>query len=116
MTRDERRATDRRYDPDAAHMVRVQTVYALAVGGVVTLAGLVILVADVLVEALDWRATVAGGALVLLGLVASMPRVFMPVLSAVLKKIPWGRVEIPHALPQIVPDEAGDVAPPPGDG
>ena len=101
----DRRVDDRRHDPDAAHMVRVQTVYALAVGGVVTLAGLVILVASVLFEALDWRATVAGGGLVLLGLAASMPRIFLPILSAVLKKIPWGRVadngDLTRALPKL---------------
>ena len=47
--------------------------------------------------------------MVLLGLAASMPRVFLPILSAVLKKIPWGRMadngDITRALPKLVKED-----------
>lgn len=104
--KEDRRQDDRRHDPEAAHMKRVQALYALAMGGVVVLAGLVILVVSVLSESLDRRATIAGGGLVLLGLAASMPRVFLPLLSGIVRKIPWGRVaaEVPRELPRLVED------------
>lgn len=89
-----RRREDRRHDPDAwstQHRKQVKFIYGLVVGGILILTSLVgglwALFNDRLTVAVS--VTVAAGAL--LGLVASMPSIFMPVLSAVLKKIPFGR-------------------------
>lgn len=113
MTESERRRADRRHDPNAwsaDHRRAVKTIYGLAVGGVLTLAGVVVIVWAVLNERVEVATLGVASALVLLGLVASMPGTFMPVLSAVLKKIPWGRNgeaggPATRALPYIADDD-----------
>jgi hypothetical protein len=77
---------------------------------VLTLAGVLVIVWAVLNERVETATLGVASALVLLGLVASMPGTFMPVLSAILKKIPWGRNGEPdgpinHALPHLVDDD-----------
>ena len=104
---EERRGEDRRTDPDAwsaAHRKQVKFIYALVVGGLLILSSIV---GGLWALFNDRMTVIVGGVVaagVLLGLVASMPSVFMPVLSAVLKKIPWGKAN--GTLPTIDEEDA----------
>ena len=111
-----RRKDDRRVDPDAwspAHRRNVKFIYGLVVGGLLIFAGVIVVIWGVTNDEVGNRVVLLGGGLVLLGLVASMPSTFMPVFSAILKKIPWGRAaeengSITRALPRIETDEDGE--------
>lgn len=90
----ERRTSERRHDPDAwsaAHRRQVRFVYALVVGGILVFAGIIVCIWAITNETVTNMVALLGGGMIVLGLVASMPRTFMPVLSAALKKIPWGK-------------------------
>ena len=104
---EKRRGEDRRIDPDAwtaAHRKQVKFIYGLVVGGILILGGIAGLIVNAMRGPVTMMALVGSGAFILLGLVASMPSVFMPVLSAVLKKVPWGKAN--GALPTINEEDA----------
>ena len=85
----------------------IAAMYGLVAGAVLMLAGLAVILFDVFREAGDLRVMAFGIGLVLLGGTAALPATFMPILSAVLKKIPWGKTAelSPPTLPTVVPDE-----------
>ena len=89
----ERRSTERRNDPNIwsdQHRKQVQLVYAMVVGGIIVVFGLTILAWAVMQAGeTNKTALIVGGSICLVGLVASMPRTFMPILSYVLKRIPF---------------------------
>ena len=89
----ERRSTERRNDPNIwsdQHRKQVQLVYAMVVGGVIVVFGLTILAWAVMQEGTPSKtALIVGGSICLVGLVASMPKTFMPILSYVLKRVPF---------------------------
>ena len=88
----------------------VYAMYGLVVGAVLMIAGLVVILFDVLTgEGTEARILGLGIGLVLLGGTAALPKTFMPILSAVLKKIP-GRAETitPPDVTDIVPKDDDD--------
>ena len=92
---------------------RTKTIYAmygLVVGAVLMAAGLAVILFDVFRAEGDMRVMGFGIGLVLLGGTAALPGTFMPILSAVLKKIPWGKTAelTPPTIPSGVPDEDED--------
>ena len=115
---DDRRSAERRNDPNvwsAGHRKQVQTVYAMVVGGVIVLFGLVILSWAIMQEGdPNLIALGVGSGVCLIGLVASMPKTFMPILSYVLKRLPIlrkvanGDIKVDASelnLPAIVPEK-----------
>ena len=90
---------------------RTKTIYAmygLVVGAVLMLAGLAVILFDVFRDEGDLRVMGFGIGLVLLGGTAALPATFMPILSAVLKKIPWGKtadLSPPKLLDGVAQDE-----------
>ena len=85
----------------------VYAMYGLVAGAVLMLAGLVVIMLAVLRLDSDRTVLGMGIGLVLLGGTAALPRTFMPILSAVLKKIP-GRAETirpPGAVELLEDDE-----------
>ena len=81
---------DNRPQQDVERAVR--GMYGLVAGAVLMLAGVAVILFDVFRAGSDVRVLGMGIGLVLLGGTAALPRTFMPILSAVLKKIP-GRSE-----------------------
>lgn len=84
-------------DWDPTHLRRVRFFYGLVAGGVMTLAGVLVMVYDVMTEGADWRILAFGAGLVLVGGVAALPNQFMPILSAILKKVPGRGGEVVQA-------------------
>ena len=73
-----------------AHRRQVQTVYGMVVGGVIVLFGLVIISWAVIQEGdANLVALSVGAGVCLVGLVASMPKIFMPILSFVMRRLPF---------------------------
>ena len=125
---EERRSSERRDDPNVwspRHRKQVQTVYAMVVGGVIVLAGLIIISWAIMQEGdPNLIALGVGGGVCLIGLVASMPKTFMPLLSFVLKRLPFLKGTPPSIseitalseaadlsefnIPKIVPEESED--------
>ena len=70
----------------------VYAIYGLVAGAVLMLSGLAVILFDVFRESENVRVLGFGIFLVLLGGTAALPKIFMPILSAVLKKVP-GRSE-----------------------
>ena len=84
------------WGPD--HLRRVRFFYGLALGGLIAASGLAVIVFAVFKgSGFDWRVLGLGGALVLVGGVAGLPNQFMPIVSAILKKIPGKTTEIVEA-------------------
>ena len=86
--------------------VFIYGMYGLVAGGVLMLAGVAVILFDVFRAGSDVRVLGMGIGLVLLGGTAALPRTFMPILSAVLKKIPGRSAEIPPPpLPELLDDD-----------
>jgi len=91
---EERRSEERRHDPDAwspDHRRHVRMLYGLTVGGALVFAGIVILSWAAINDRMDLPVLSVSGGLVVVGLIAGLPNTFLPVFSALLKKVPWGR-------------------------
>ena len=84
-----------------AHLKRVRFFYGLAMGGVLTAAGVVVIVYDVLTDGPDLWIMAFGGGLVLVGGVAALPGTFMPVFSAILRKLPGASDPGPPPAPEL---------------
>lgn len=87
----ERRAADRRQDPDAwspEYKREVRTVYGMVVGGFLIGTSSLLLAWAVITEQTAIPIYVACGVTLIFGLIASMPGTFVPVTSDLLKKIP----------------------------
>ena len=90
-----------------AHRRQVRMVYGMATGGFLMTAGVVVLIYGMTNDLINDAPVLAlGGGLVLCGLVAGAPATWMPILSALLKKIPWGRKNggITATLPKLERD------------
>ena len=85
----------------------VYGMYGLVAGAVLMAAGLAVILFDVFTEGQNLRILGFGIALVLLGGTAALPATFMPILSAVLKKIPGRAAEMPPppVLPELLDDD-----------
>ena len=84
----------------------VRGMYGLVAGAVLMLAGVAVILFDVFRDGSDMRVLGMGIGLVMLGGAAALPRTFMPILSAVLKKIPGRSAEIkPPPLPELLDDD-----------
>ena len=81
----------------------------LVIGTVMILAGLAVIMFDVFRQTNDIRMMGFGIGLIMLGGAAALPKTFMPILSAVLKKIP-GRGETlkPPEISDIKPEDKED--------
>ena len=87
-----KRAPRKEWSPE--YRQRIRMVYGLVIGSVLIVGGLVLLVIAVLnFEKVGWPLGALAGGLILLGLAASLPTVFLPVLAAVLNRIPFGSKE-----------------------
>lgn len=84
------------------HRKRVRTLYGMAVGGFLVASGVGLLVWSITNEQIGQGVLALGAALVLCGLVAGAPQVWMPVLSAVLRKVPWGKATEIREAPTLV--------------
>ena len=82
-------------------------IFGLVAGGILILAGVGVIIFEVLTgEGTDMPILAVGIGLVLLGGTAAMPAIFMPILSAVLKKVP-GRVQSIEP-PKLIDDDKPD--------
>ena len=94
MTDDLERRTvaERRKDPNAwtpAHRTQVKMLYGFIVGGLLISAGVGLLMWAVITTQMSKIVMGLSGSLILLGLVAGMPGTFMPILSYVIKRVPF---------------------------
>ena len=80
---------------------RTRFVFSIALGGIMILAGVLVIVWDVLSDGVAemWVSGV-GVALVLLGGVAALPGTFVPIFSTVMKKLPGAIKEADIELPR----------------
>ncbi len=99
------KARDEAWTPE--HRYRVKMIYGLVVGGFLIVAGVLVGIWAVINDRItpeDWPVLGMSAGLVAFGLMASMPSIMLPVFSALLRKIPWGRAngtEITRAIPKL---------------
>ena len=107
----DRRVDNRRDDPNVwspQHKSQVDTMWGMVVGGGLILASIILLFWAVVNNRVELPILGACIFVMLMGLVAGKPKVFMPIFSAVLKKVPTfgkgtGNGSITRALPSIDP-------------
>ena len=100
-----RKHEDRRTDPEAwspSHRRMVKTMFGLVVGGSLILASVILLFWAIVNDRVEWPVLAACLFVMVMGLIAGMPSVFMPVFSTILKKIPWGKVSDNGEMTQMV--------------
>ena len=91
----DRRVGPRREDPnvwDPAHKQQVDTLWGMVVGGGLIMASVTLLFWAIVNDRVELPILGACLFVLCMGLIAGKPKVFMPVFSSILRKIPWGKV------------------------
>lgn len=94
----ERRAGDRRVDPDAwepTHLKQVKVIFALCVAGFFMVSGTVLILWAVMNEAVTNMVAGLGVGMIGVGFLAAFPSRTMPIISLVLKRFGFGKLEMP---------------------
>ena len=109
-----RRKEDRRHDPNAwspEHRKNVKLIFGMAVGGFFFAAGTIVIIWIITNETITNLAAGLGLAMWAMGGLAAFPSVAIPIVSAILKKVPgFGDVKIPvpevtEILPSITEED-----------